>query len=99
MSRFSFTLLGSAILVGLATPALANDDDRRGRYDQHDRIERKHDRSHDRLERKHDRAHAYGVSRRQHRRVHNRLERKHDRNDARIERKHDRQHDRDGRYY
>lgn len=87
MKRLYLTLLGSAVLMSLAAPALANADDRRSRYDRHDRIERKHGRGHDRLERKHDEVHFYGVNRRQHRRVHNQLERKHDR-----------QNDRDDRY-
>lgn len=92
MRKLGIAILGSAVVMGLAAPASASDD-RRVRYDQHNRLERQHDRGHEKIERKHDRAHYYGVSRREHRRVHRRLEREHDRRDDRIERRHDRQHD------
>ena len=94
MRKLSLIVL-SAVTVGFAAPAAADDDRRPNReYREHEQLERQHHRADERLEREHDAAHYYGISRKQDRRLHRRLQRQERQIHNRVEERHDRQHDR-----
>ena len=95
MNKMTKILLGSVLVLGLASPAMAHDEweNSYGYHDgQHERLAQHHDDAHDQLDEEHAQAHDEGLSPWEHYRVHRYLAAKHAYEHQRLEQQHDRQH-------